>query len=734
VANIRSFPNNQDEYIGAEDVMRWHHGRSSGVFGADGNASVAPVLDTMAVTVSDGNGWLTNENGDGIVWWVDNEAKNGNKLRLNVDMSDAVLPRIDRVVVSWQTTNYVALPEVIILKGVPASKPVAPELTNDSMVRQISLAAIHIPAGVTAIDASMITDERLDDTVCGIVTEKVGVDTSVMQAQFESFWANNVADFENYMDRQEAAWESFFENVTEDNVLPVPGVDDVGKAVVVNKAGDGFVIGDAQTTIPVTSEIPEDADIWIDPDENSIEETHLADMNNPHNVTPAQIGAATVTDFSTVNARVNKFTSLKEGSTTGDAELQDIRVGWDGEEYANAGEAVRNQVADIHGNAIFNKKNIGLNVAVDFNTILTNGIYYVSSPNTHQNCPGKGGLLIVTEQKSVTTQNFFDMFDGAVYSRYGVNGSWKAWKCYQDPRTINNYGNIGVDSSVDLNTIVKDGVYYISTPNEHVNNPGKGGVLLVTVQKSVVTQTFFDIFDGAVYSRWAMNGEFEEWVCKDQKDKTGVYYAFGDSTTYGQIAVAGGKSPYNYPSVVGKRLGMKVVNKGVGGQGLLKDWDTIHTDFVSGLDMSDATLVTIGWAYNDGSTYYSQLNFGTYEDTTPDTFIGKYYTIMKEFQEKCPNAMVVLITGYGMSGDYPQFKERYNFLDGLHSVKEMYDTIEQMCNFNGWNCINQAKGTWVTKYNWSTYIGDNIHPTEEGYKKYSNFIAAKMETIYPNYI
>ena len=189
MANIRSFPNNQDEYIGAEDVMRWLHGRSSGVFGADGNASVAPVLDTMAVTVSDGNGWLSNDNNDGIVWWVENEAKNGAKLQLAVDMADAVLPRIDRVVVSWQTTNYVALPEVIILKGTPASNPVAPALTNNNMVRQISLAAITIPAGATAIDSSMITDERLDASVCGLVTCGIGVDTTVMQQQFENMLA-----------------------------------------------------------------------------------------------------------------------------------------------------------------------------------------------------------------------------------------------------------------------------------------------------------------------------------------------------------------------------------------------------------------------------------------------------------------------------------------------------------------------------------------------------------------
>ena len=186
MAEIKNFPNNVDEYIGAQNVMKWLHGRTSGVFGADGNLSVTANGD-MTVSVSDGEGWLANDKADGTVFWNDTKEQTGSELQLTIPLPDAILPRIDRIVVSWDTVDYAVKPRIEVLKGTPNSAPTAPNLTNDTLKRQISLAQIDVPAAASKITAANITDERLDSTVCGLVTDWVSVDTKVMQAQFAAF-------------------------------------------------------------------------------------------------------------------------------------------------------------------------------------------------------------------------------------------------------------------------------------------------------------------------------------------------------------------------------------------------------------------------------------------------------------------------------------------------------------------------------------------------------------------
>lgn len=246
MASIKSFPNNADEYIGAEEVMRWLHGRTSGVFAAQNNAAVTAVQNSMAVTVSDGTGWIRNADGDGVVWWNDTEKVSGSKLQLAIAAADGVLNRIDRIIVEWKTTNYVDKPEIKVLKGTAASSPAAPALTNNSTVRQISLAQVKIPAGTTAITNLLITDERLNNSVCGLVTETVSADTSVINAQYiaalnqlesaiSQAWSGEISD--GTITRPKLAKSALYSPVNKPTATTYAVQDaDVGKTIVDNYA------------------------------------------------------------------------------------------------------------------------------------------------------------------------------------------------------------------------------------------------------------------------------------------------------------------------------------------------------------------------------------------------------------------------------------------------------------------------------------------------------------------
>ena len=66
-------------------------------------------------------------------------------------------------------------------------------------------------------------------------------------------------------------------------------------------------------------------------------------------ITPKNIGAATSTELEIERKRIDNLSSLKDGSTTGDAELTDIRVDYNGHTHSTAGKAVRAQVSELNG-------------------------------------------------------------------------------------------------------------------------------------------------------------------------------------------------------------------------------------------------------------------------------------------------------------------------------------------------------------------------------------------------
>ena len=72
--------------------------------------------------------------------------------------------------------------------------------------------------------------------------------------------------------------------------------------------------------------------------------------NNIKNINSELNNKANQSDLEVERARIDSFTRLSEGSTTGDAELIDARIGTDGEIYSNVGNSIRTQINKMYSN------------------------------------------------------------------------------------------------------------------------------------------------------------------------------------------------------------------------------------------------------------------------------------------------------------------------------------------------------------------------------------------------
>ncbi len=126
--------------------------------------------------------------------------------------------RIDRVVVRFNNNTAVRSTDLYVLKGTPAVSPMAPELTRTDSYYELSLADLFIAKNTTSISQSRITDDRLNNQLCGyVVANPGGIDTTTMfnqiQAAFDEFQEGFVADQNEWEETQEANFADWFSSL-----------------------------------------------------------------------------------------------------------------------------------------------------------------------------------------------------------------------------------------------------------------------------------------------------------------------------------------------------------------------------------------------------------------------------------------------------------------------------------------------------------------------------------------
>lgn len=150
----------------------------NGIFGKSMQQLQVMAQDNndMTVKVGSGQAWING-------WWY----RNTTPYNLEFDVADGQLSRIDLVVIRWGRSERDMWLQVV--KGVPSASPQVPAIQRNTDYYDLQLATVSIPAGSIKITQAQISDTRLDNAVCGLVTGVVDqIDTTDLYNQFGQYF------------------------------------------------------------------------------------------------------------------------------------------------------------------------------------------------------------------------------------------------------------------------------------------------------------------------------------------------------------------------------------------------------------------------------------------------------------------------------------------------------------------------------------------------------------------
>lgn len=154
---------------------------TNGVF--DGGLSVVSAQDGMKITVNKGD---ANINGYRYT--------NDDSLIFSLNVGDPQYSRIDNIVVRFDLDNRTI--STIVDEGIAQPAPIAKTPQRTSLLYDLVIAQVTIPAGTTELSDTMIKDTRFDNNLCGIVEGAVKqINTSNVFAQYNAYfneWFSNL--------------------------------------------------------------------------------------------------------------------------------------------------------------------------------------------------------------------------------------------------------------------------------------------------------------------------------------------------------------------------------------------------------------------------------------------------------------------------------------------------------------------------------------------------------------
>lgn len=172
-----AYPLDGTQNYTADKAGAFNGTRTSGVWSGEDNLK-ASVTGARQISISGGLAWFTTDKYWGKVYC------NTDIVNFTVPTADAVLDQIVRFVVRWNKTLNQA--KLMMLEGEKNSNPVAPARSQTDELFDLVIADYKVMHGETEISAARLTDQRLNEELCGLMRDGVTrIPTETLQKQAE---------------------------------------------------------------------------------------------------------------------------------------------------------------------------------------------------------------------------------------------------------------------------------------------------------------------------------------------------------------------------------------------------------------------------------------------------------------------------------------------------------------------------------------------------------------------
>lgn len=218
---------NGDRTYDAADISSIFDGVvNDGVFMSIGDAFIVSAANGMQVTVGSGRAWFDHT-------WTYNSVASLHAIA----SAEIVLNRLDTVVLEINASEEVRVNSIKVIKGTPASNPIAPALINTELVHQYPLANVYVGANVTEIIPANITN-RVGTAACPLSTGILEtLDSAPLLAQWNSAftvhsqdWVDQMAVQQNDFDGRQITIQAWYDLVKDDiTLLQTFNFDNIGE-------------------------------------------------------------------------------------------------------------------------------------------------------------------------------------------------------------------------------------------------------------------------------------------------------------------------------------------------------------------------------------------------------------------------------------------------------------------------------------------------------------------------